>query len=85
MAPTGSAEPLPMERETLSEMDEETYSLFLRYHFATCERPDLIGYSNHTLDIFQAILLTLAHNYHKRMQSCLLPFRIILFIFRAQN
>lgn len=40
-------------RETLSAMDEETYSLFLRYHFATCERPDLIGYSNHTLDIFR--------------------------------
>lgn len=40
-------------RQTLQEMDEETYALYLRYHFATCERQDLIGYSNHTLDIFR--------------------------------
>lgn len=39
-------------RETLAQMDEPTYELYLKYHFATCERPDLIGYSNHTLDIF---------------------------------
>jgi len=39
-------------QETLSAMDEDTFQLFLRYHFATCERIDLIGYSNHTLDIF---------------------------------
>lgn len=40
-------------RKTLAEMDEETFQLFLRYHFATCERLDMIGYSNHTLDIFR--------------------------------
>ncbi len=40
-------------RERLAEMDEETYELFIKYHLATCERPDLIGYSNHTLDIFR--------------------------------
>ena len=40
-------------RKTLDEMDEDTFNLFLRYHFATCERIDLIGYSNHTLDIFR--------------------------------
>jgi penicillin-binding protein 1A len=40
-------------RKTLDEMDEETFQLFLRYHFATCERVDMIGYSNHTLDIFR--------------------------------
>ena len=39
-------------REKLSEMDEDTYNLFVKYHLATCERLDLIGYSNHTLDIF---------------------------------
>ena len=39
-------------REKLSEMDEETYNLFVKYHLATCERLDMIGYSNHTLDIF---------------------------------
>ena len=40
-------------RETLANMDEETFALFLRYHFATCERVDMVGYSNHTLDIFR--------------------------------
>lgn len=40
-------------RKTLDEMDEATFELFLRYHFATCERLDLVGYSNHTLDVFR--------------------------------
>lgn len=40
-------------RQTLAEMDEETFAIYLRYHFATCERIDLVGYSNHTLDIFR--------------------------------
>lgn len=40
-------------REKLEEMDEETYEIFVKYHLATCERQDLIGYSNHTLDIFK--------------------------------
>ena len=40
-------------RETLTEMDETTYQLFLRYHLATCERLELTGYSNHVLDIFR--------------------------------
>lgn len=40
-------------RQTLAEMDEDTFQLFLRYHFATCERIELSGYSNHTLDIFR--------------------------------
>lgn len=40
-------------RDRLMEMDDETYELFIKYHLATCERLDLIGYSNHTLDIFK--------------------------------
>ncbi len=40
-------------REQLANMDDETYELFIKYHLATCERIDLIGYSNHTLDIFK--------------------------------
>ncbi len=40
-------------RSTLAAMDEETFDLYLRYHFATCERADLVGLSNHTLDIFR--------------------------------
>lgn len=34
-------------------MDEETYACYLQYHFAVCERADLLGVSNHTLDILQ--------------------------------
>ena len=29
------------------------YELYLKYHLATCERQDMIGYSHHTLDIFR--------------------------------
>ena len=42
-------------RDTIDQMDDEMYELYLRYHFATCERPDLVGASNHYLDIFQKI------------------------------
>ena len=37
----------------LAEMDENTYRMFLRYHLATCERPDMVGISHHTIDIFR--------------------------------
>ena len=40
-------------RQTLAEIDEQTYELFIKYHLATCERQDMTGYSNHTLDIFR--------------------------------
>jgi len=40
-------------RDTLASMDEETYQTYLKYHFATCELPELTGYSNHTIDIFR--------------------------------
>lgn len=40
-------------RDTVSAMDDEIYDMYLRYHFATCEREDMVGYSNHILDIFR--------------------------------
>ena len=40
-------------RDTIDQMDDELYDLYLRYHFTTCERPDLVGASNHFLDIFR--------------------------------
>ena len=40
-------------REPLAEMEEELYTQYLAYHLATCERRDMVGYSNHTLDIFR--------------------------------
>lgn len=39
--------------EAMNAMDDETFEIFMKYHLATCERPELTGYSNHTLDIFQ--------------------------------
>lgn len=40
-------------RNTVDAMDDETYALYLKYHLTVCERPELTGYSHHTLDIFQ--------------------------------
>ena len=40
-------------RPVLEEMDEELYRQYLQYHFVTCERRDMLGYSNHYLDIFR--------------------------------
>lgn len=42
-------------RDFIDAMDDETFSKWLDYHFATCERQDLIGASHHTLDIIQKI------------------------------
>lgn len=38
-------------QDTIDQMDDELYDLYLRYHFATCERADLVGASNHFLDV----------------------------------
>ena len=40
-------------REYLEEMDDSTFDKWLSYHFATCERQDLIGATNHSLDILK--------------------------------
>lgn len=40
-------------REAIDAMDDEAFALFLRYHFATCERADLAGVTSHALDIFR--------------------------------
>ena len=40
-------------RDIVDKMDDEMYELFLKYHFATCERQDMVGLSHHTLDIFR--------------------------------
>lgn len=39
--------------ETVDAMDDTTFDVYLRYHFAICELPELVGWSHHTLDIFQ--------------------------------
>ena len=40
-------------RPVVDAMDEETFSKWVEYHLATCERQDLIGASHHTLDILR--------------------------------
>ncbi|MCC8167875.1 MAG: methyltransferase domain-containing protein [Clostridiales bacterium] len=38
-------------RPALNALSEEEFEEFVRYHMATCERPELLGASSHTLDI----------------------------------
>ena len=40
-------------RGFIDEMDQDTFAKWMEYHYATCERQDLIGASNHTLDILK--------------------------------
>ncbi len=40
-------------REAIDKMDNAAFQLYLKYHFATCERGDLSGVTSHALDIFQ--------------------------------
>ena len=40
-------------REAVDAMDDDTFHLFLKYHFAVCEREDLAGITSHAVDIFR--------------------------------
>ena len=40
-------------RQTIDEMDDELFGLYLTYHFAICERSDLVGASHHILDVLR--------------------------------
>ena len=37
----------------IDEMDDTEFNLFMRYHFATCEREDMTGLTAHALDILR--------------------------------
>ena len=39
--------------DVLEELDDELFEIYLKYHFATCERNDMLGLSSHTIDIFK--------------------------------
>lgn len=39
--------------EAINAMDDDTFELYLKYHFATCERDDFVGITNHVIDIFR--------------------------------
>lgn len=38
-------------RQTIDEMKDELFELYLKYHFTICERADMVGTSHHILDI----------------------------------
>jgi len=40
-------------REMVDSMDDDTFALYLQYHFAVCERTDMTGISHHTLDVLR--------------------------------
>lgn len=40
-------------RESVDNMNDETFALYLKYHFATCERDDFVGITSHSIDIFK--------------------------------
>ncbi|MBS6646355.1 MAG: class I SAM-dependent methyltransferase [Clostridiaceae bacterium] len=40
-------------REAVDAMDDSTFDLYLKYHFAVCEREDLLGITSHAVDIFR--------------------------------
>lgn len=42
-------------RQTIDEMDEQLFDLYLRYHFSICERADCVGVSHHMLDIHRKL------------------------------
>ncbi|MCL2194404.1 MAG: methyltransferase domain-containing protein [Oscillospiraceae bacterium] len=39
--------------EALEEMSDDQFALYLQYHFAVCERPDMVGITHHSLDILR--------------------------------
>lgn len=47
-APDGAADYL---RRELNALDEEGFARFIDYQLATCERPELLGASSHTVDV----------------------------------
>ncbi len=40
-------------KDTINNMDDETFEIYMNYHFTVCERNDLIGAGNHALDILR--------------------------------
>ena len=35
--------------ERINQLDEESYEQYLKYHFYSCEKPEMLGHSNHLL------------------------------------
>lgn len=42
-------------RGEIDAMEKEFFEMYLRYHFSVCERPDMVGVSDHILDVFRKV------------------------------
>ena len=42
-------------RDSLASMADNVFDIYLRFHYAVCERPDMVGVTMHSLDIFRKI------------------------------
>ena len=42
-------------RDTMAQMDDGMFELYMQYHFSICERPDMVGMTNHSLDILRRL------------------------------
>ncbi|MCL2557861.1 MAG: class I SAM-dependent methyltransferase [Treponema sp.] len=40
-------------RDSIDAMNDDEFDLYLRYHYAVCERSDMVGVTHHSLDIFR--------------------------------
>lgn len=40
-------------REVIDKMDSTIFDLYLKYHLSVCERSDMVGFTSHSIDIFQ--------------------------------
>lgn len=40
-------------KDVIDSMDEELFDQYVKYHLSVCEREDLIGATNHSLDILR--------------------------------
>jgi SAM-dependent methyltransferase len=40
-------------RDAVDAMSDEEFALYMRYHFAVCERADMVGITHHSLDVFR--------------------------------
>lgn len=39
--------------QAVDKMDEDTFSKYMKYHLCICERADMVGATNHILDVFR--------------------------------
>lgn len=42
-------------RQTLNQLDDEEFDLFIKYHLSVCERQELVGAGAHTVDILKKV------------------------------